>query len=162
MGSSQSILAWKMASCVTKKLLRLSAFRSTFANYISKNTISTHPAICSSYCCAKKSLLLSHIQNAPLQIPPLRLYSDKEPMNKKYVEDRVLLVLRLYDKINADKLSLESHLMNDMGLDSLDHVEVIMAMEDEFWFEIPDLEAEKLIHPKDIVQYVCDRQEIYD
>jgi len=83
-------------------------------------------------------------------------------MTKKYVEDRVLLVLRLYDKINAEKLSLDTHLMNDMGLDSLDHVEVIMAMEDEFWFEIPDLDAEKLIHPKDIVQYVCDRQEIYD
>ena len=37
---------------------------------------------------------------------------------------RVLLVLNLYDKIDNDKLSLDSHLMKDLGLDSLDHVEV--------------------------------------
>lgn len=32
----------------------------------------------------------------------------------------------------VDQLTLESHFMNDLGLDSLDHVEVVMAMEDEF------------------------------
>merc|ERR1712080_220243 len=151
-----------MASCVRKQLLRLSAFRCTYSRSQLKSSFSTQSALGSTYCCTNKSLLLSQIPNAPLQTLPLRCYSDAPPLTKKFVEDRVLLVLRLYDKINAEKLSLESHLMNDMGLDSLDHVEVIMAMEDEFWFEIPDLDAEKLIHPKDIVQYVCDRQEVYE
>merc|ERR1719450_68539 len=91
-----------------------------------------------------------------------RLYGDAPPLTKAFVTERVLLVLKLYDKINAEKLTAESHLMNDMGLDSLDHVEVIMAIEDEFWIEIPDLDAEKLLHPNDIVQYVCDRNDVYE
>lgn len=52
--------------------------------------------------------------------------------------------------------------MNDLGLDSLDHVEVIMAMEDEFGFEIPDADAEKLLKPSDIVRYVADRHDVYE
>lgn len=52
-------------------------------------------------------------------------------------------------------MSLESHFINDLGLDSLDHVEVIMAIEDEFGFEIPDMDAEKLLRPADIVRWVC-------
>lgn len=47
-------------------------------------------------------------------------------------------------------------------MDSLDHVEVIMAMEDEFGFEIPDVDAEKLLRPADIVRYVADREDIYE
>lgn len=49
-----------------------------------------------------------------------------------------------------------------MGLDSLDHVEVIMAIEDEFGFEIPDADAEKLLRPADIVRYVGDKEDVYD
>ena len=37
---------------------------------------------------------------------------------------RVLLVLNLYDKVDSAKLNLESHFFKDLGLDSLDHVEV--------------------------------------
>lgn len=60
------------------------------------------------------------------------------------------------------QLKLESHFINDLGLDSLDHVEVIMAMEDEFGFEIPDADAEKLLRPSDIVRYVADKEDIYE
>jgi NADH dehydrogenase (ubiquinone) 1 alpha/beta subcomplex 1 len=77
------------------------------------------------------------------------------------LKDRVLLVLRLYDKIDPEKLTLDSHFMNDLGLDSLDHVEVIMAMEDEFGFEIPDCDAERLMRPADIVQYIADKEDVY-
>ena len=57
---------------------------------------------------------------------------------------------------------MESHFINDLGLDSLDHVEVIMAMEDEFGFEIPDDHAEKLMTPKQIVRYVADHEDVYE
>lgn len=60
------------------------------------------------------------------------------------------------------QLKLESHFMNDLGLDSLDHVEVIMAMEDEFGFEIPDSDAEKLLKPCDIIRYIADKEDIYE
>merc|ERR1712063_73677 len=93
---------------------------------------------------------------------PARTFSDKPPMTKKSIEERVLLVLRLYDKVDPAKLSLDSHFINDLGLDSLDHVEVIMAMEDEFGFEIPDDHAEKLMTPKQIVRYVADHEDVYE
>ncbi|RZC42892.1 mitochondrial acyl carrier protein 1, partial [Asbolus verrucosus] len=86
-----------------------------------------------------------------LILPLERCYSSKPPLTLKLITDRVLLVLKLYDKVNPDKLTLDSHFINDLGLDSLDHVEVIMAMEDEFGFEIPDGDAEKLLKPADIV-----------
>jgi NADH dehydrogenase (ubiquinone) 1 alpha/beta subcomplex 1 len=52
--------------------------------------------------------------------------------------------------------------MKDLGLDSLDHVEVIMAIEDEFGFEISDSDAERLMRPKDILQYVADKNDIFE
>lgn len=60
------------------------------------------------------------------------------------------------------QLTVDSHFMDDLGLDSLDHVEIIMAMEDEFGFEIPDMDADKLLRPKDIVRYIADRKDIYE
>ncbi|ESN95422.1 hypothetical protein HELRODRAFT_86883, partial [Helobdella robusta] len=83
------------------------------------------------------------------------------PLTLDMVNQRVLLVLRLYDKINPDKLTLESHFINDLGLDSLDHVEVIMAIEDEFGFEIPDSDAERLLTPAHIVQYIADKEDLH-
>ncbi|XP_044759660.1 acyl carrier protein, mitochondrial isoform X1 [Coccinella septempunctata] len=91
-----------------------------------------------------------------------RFYSSKPPLTIDLISQRVCLVLKLYDKINPEKLTLDSHFMNDLGLDSLDHVEVIMAMEDEFGFEIPDADAEKLLKPADIVRYICDKEDIYE
>ncbi|KAF5270599.1 hypothetical protein FQA39_LY01337 [Lamprigera yunnana] len=97
-----------------------------------------------------------------LSLPLKRSYSSKPPLTLQFIADRVLLVLRLYDKVDPCKLRLESHFINDLGLDSLDHVEVIMAMEDEFGFEIPDTDAERLLRPKDIVQYIADKEDIFD
>ena len=59
------------------------------------------------------------------------------------------------------QLKLDSHFSKDLGLDSLDHVEVIMAIEDEFSFEIPDVDAEKLMTPADIIKYVVDKEECW-
>ncbi|XP_035232485.1 acyl carrier protein, mitochondrial-like [Stegodyphus dumicola] len=84
------------------------------------------------------------------------------PYTLSHIEERVLLVLKLYDKINPDTLTLNSHFYEDLGLDSLDHVEVIIAMEDEFDFEIPDEHTHRLMRPKDIVRYVADRFDIYE
>ncbi|XP_017104054.1 acyl carrier protein, mitochondrial isoform X2 [Drosophila bipectinata] len=84
---------------------------------------------------------------------------------KSTIEDikfRVLKVVSAYDKVTAEKLNVESHFINDLGLDSLDHVEVIMAMEDEFGFEIPDSDAEKLLKPADIIKYVADKEDVYE
>nr|CAH8871754.1 unnamed protein product [Trichobilharzia regenti] len=53
-------------------------------------------------------------------------------LSRAEVEDKVLAVCSAYDKIQSDKLTLDSSFMKDLGLDSLDHIEVIMEIENEF------------------------------
>ncbi|NXV88555.1 ACPM protein, partial [Calonectris borealis] len=93
--------------------------------------------------------------------PPCRRFSDLPPLTLADIKDRVLYVLKLYDKIDPEKAT-ESHFMKDLGLDSLDQVEIIMAMEDEFGFEIPDGDAEKLMCPQEIVDYIADKKDVYE
>jgi len=93
---------------------------------------------------------------------PRRTYAGKAPLTLDTIQQRVDLVLKLYDKINPEKLTQDSHFMNDLGLDSLDQVEIIMAIEDEFGFEIPDADSERLMRPRDIVQYIADKEDIFD
>ncbi|VDO21153.1 acyl carrier protein, mitochondrial precursor, putative [Brugia malayi] len=83
-------------------------------------------------------------------------------LTMKVVEQRIMLVLSLYDKIDPKKLTLDSDFKKDLGLDSLDFVEVIMAIEDEFHFEIPDGDSENMKTPRDIYQYICDRKDVYE
>lgn len=83
------------------------------------------------------------------------------PLTYDFARERIMLVLHLYDKIDPNKLTLDSHFSKDLGLDSLDHVEIIMEIEDEFRFEIPDKDAEKMFTPGDIVKYITDKEEAY-
>nr|XP_034339610.1 acyl carrier protein, mitochondrial-like [Arvicanthis niloticus] len=89
-------------------------------------------------------------------------YSDSPPLMSEGIKDRVLYLLKLYDKIDPERLSVNSHFMKDLGLDSLDQVEIIMAMEDEFGFEIPDIDAEKLMCPQEIIDYIADKKDVYE
>ncbi|XP_072205066.1 acyl carrier protein, mitochondrial [Excalfactoria chinensis] len=93
---------------------------------------------------------------------PCRRYSELPPLTLADIKERVLYVLKLYDKIDPEKLTAEAHFMKDLGLDSLDQVEIIMAMEDEFGFEIPDGDAEKLMCPQEIVDYIADKKDVYE
>nr|CAH8862245.1 unnamed protein product [Trichobilharzia regenti] len=91
---------------------------------------------------------------------PCRYYGHDVPITKPMIEDRVMLVLRLYDKVDPNKLTMDSRFREDFGIDSLDHVELVMAMEEEFCFEIPDIDAQRFLTPRDIIQYVCDKHDI--
>ena len=53
-------------------------------------------------------------------------------------------------------ITLESSFIDDLGADSLDIVELIMALEEEFDIEIPDEDAEKVVSVQDVVDYVKD------
>ncbi|XP_060680008.1 acyl carrier protein, mitochondrial-like [Hemiscyllium ocellatum] len=87
----------------------------------------------------------------------LRQYGDLPPLTLGSIQERVLYMLKLYDKINPDQLLPTSHFMKDLGLDSLDQVE-IMAMEDEFGFAIPGVDAEKLM--TEIVTYIANKKDV--
>ena len=56
--------------------------------------------------------------------------------------------------IEKDEITLESHLTDDLGADSLDAIELIMAVEEEFDVEIDDNEAQNIKLVSDIVNYL--------
>jgi len=56
--------------------------------------------------------------------------------------------------VSADQVKPESNLIEDLGADSLDAVELVMAVEEEFGIEVPDEEAEKLRTVGDIISHV--------
>jgi acyl carrier protein len=56
--------------------------------------------------------------------------------------------------VDAERVRPEASFIDDLGADSLDIVELVMAMEEEFDIEIPDEEAEKLKSVNDVVSYL--------
>ncbi|KAG8176683.1 hypothetical protein JTE90_002675 [Oedothorax gibbosus] len=97
-------------------------------------------------------------KNSSVLVAPSRSYSTDNPLSVEDITAKVLHVCKTFDKIPVDKVTLEAHFMNDLGLDSLDHVELIMNIEDDFNFEIPDGDAEKLLRPRDVVEYITRKQ----
>jgi acyl carrier protein len=60
--------------------------------------------------------------------------------------------------VTADKIVAEAKFVEDLGADSLDQVELVMALEDEFNLEIPDEDAEKLKSVAEVLAYVKSKQ----
>ena len=85
-----------------------------------------------------------------------RMYSGGRP-EKSVFHERALELMRGFDKIQAEKLSLDADFNKDLGLDSLDVVEVLMAVEDEFMIEIPDQEADNMHNLRQAVDFVYER-----
>jgi acyl carrier protein len=56
--------------------------------------------------------------------------------------------------VNADEVTVEASFIEDLGADSLDTVELVMALEEEFNMEIPDEEAEKIKTVGDAIEYI--------
>ena len=56
--------------------------------------------------------------------------------------------------VEADEVAIESTFIDDLGADSLEIVELIMAFEEEFGIEIPDEAAEKIKTVQDVVSYI--------
>jgi len=103
----------------------------------------------------------SHFKLAQAQAPPLlavnliqRRWLASAFLDEADVSDRVLGCLKNFQKVDPTKVTAESHFMNDLGLDSLDTVEVVMAFEDEFAIEIPDADAEKIHSTQDAIKYI--------
>jgi len=98
----------------------------------------------------------------------LRSFSAAAALDKATIEDRILKVLKAYPKVNQSKVCLSGLLrclirtvqltaeakFVDLDLDSLDAVEVVMGIEEEFGIEIPDADADKILSTADAISYI--------
>jgi len=70
------------------------------------------------------------------------------------IEERVTDIVVEQLGLERDKVQAESKFVDDLGADSLDTVELVMALEEEFEIEIPDEEAEKITTLREAIAYV--------
>ena len=70
------------------------------------------------------------------------------------IEQRVKKIVAEQLGVNESEIKTESSFVDDLGADSLDTVELVMALEEEFECEIPDEEAEKLTTVQQAIDYV--------
>ena len=79
-------------------------------------------------------------------------------MSEKPIEQKVKDIIVEQLTVNAEQVTPEAKFIEDLGADSLDIVEVVMAFEEEFGVEVPDSDAEKLLTVGDVVKYIEDKQ----
>ena len=70
------------------------------------------------------------------------------------VEERVKNIIVAQRGVKAEDVKNESKFIDDLGADSLDTVELVMALEEEFETEIPDEEAEKITSVQEAIDYI--------
>jgi acyl carrier protein len=70
------------------------------------------------------------------------------------IADRVKKIVTEHLGVEAEKVTEAAHFIDDLGADSLDTVELVMAFEEEFGCEIPDDAAEKILTVKDAIEYI--------
>ena len=75
------------------------------------------------------------------------------------VEAKVKEIIVQQLGVDADKVTLDASFVDDLGADSLDTVELVMAFEEEFGVEIPDEAAEKIATVRDAVDYLKEHAE---
>eukprot|EP01018_Ginkgo_biloba_P000092 Gb_24265 [translate_table: standard] len=76
-------------------------------------------------------------------------------LDKSQVTDRVISVIKAFQKVDPSKVTPTANFQKDLGLDSLDTAELVMAFEEEFAFEIPDSEADKIESIKLAIDYIA-------
>ena len=75
-------------------------------------------------------------------------------MNKKDISGKVKKMVADHLGVDEAKVSDESNFIDDLGADSLDTVELVMAFEEEFGSEISDNEAEKILTVGDAIKFI--------
>ena len=70
------------------------------------------------------------------------------------IEDKVKKIIAEKLSVDVEEIVPEASFVDDLGADSLDLVELIMSMEEEFDIDISDEDAEKLVTFKDVIEYI--------
>ncbi|KAH8119820.1 acyl carrier protein-like protein [Phellopilus nigrolimitatus] len=99
-----------------------------------------------------QSVALARAQTFALQRAS---YSAAAGLSSSDIQSRILDVLKSFEKVKANKLAPTASFSEDLGLDSLDAVEVVMAIEEEFAVEIPDAEADEIKTVQQAIDYIA-------
>lgn len=79
--------------------------------------------------------------------------------NSSSIEEKVRNIIVEQLGVNPEQVTREARFIEDLGADSLDTVELVMAFEEEFAIDVPDEEAEKLQSVGDVVTYIEENKE---
>lgn len=79
-------------------------------------------------------------------------------MNSEEIFDKVKEIIVEQLGVAENTVTTEASFIDDLGADSLDIVELIMSLEEEFDMEIPDADAEKIVTVNDVVEYIKNNQ----
>lgn len=86
----------------------------------------------------------------------VRAYSSEHhPLTVEDIETRIINCMKQFNKIDPETVTAKSHFQSDLGLDSLETIDVIMLIEDEFSIEIPDVEMEKIQTVEDAISFIA-------
>ena len=80
-------------------------------------------------------------------------------MSDKSIEEKVKDIIVEQLGVNPEQVTTTASFIEDLGADSLDTVELVMAFEEEFSVEVPDEDAEKLLTVGDVVKYIEGKSE---
>ena len=75
-------------------------------------------------------------------------------MSSEEIFDKVKEIIIEQLGVTESSITMEASFIDDLGADSLDIVELVMALEEEFDIEIPDADAEKVVTVGDVVDYI--------
>ena len=74
------------------------------------------------------------------------------------VEEKLKEIISKQLGVNSSEIVAEASFVEDLGADSLDTVELVMAFEEAFGIEIPDEDAEKIVKVKDAIEYINEKK----
>ncbi len=80
-------------------------------------------------------------------------------MSEKSIEERVKEIIVEQLGVTPEQITPEASFLEDLGADSLDTVELVMAFEEEFSVQVPDDDAEKLQTVGDVIRYIEEKAE---
>lgn len=75
-------------------------------------------------------------------------------LTKQEITDRVKTLIATQLGVELDKVTLEANFSTELGADSLDTVELVMAIEEEFKIDIPDQDAEKISNLEQAIDFI--------
>ncbi|PWN19432.1 putative ACP1-mitochondrial acyl-carrier protein, partial [Microstroma glucosiphilum] len=84
----------------------------------------------------------------------VRGYASGSGLSHQEIQNRIVEVLKSFEKVDPAKVNADAAFTSTLGLDSLDAVEVVMAIEEEFNIEIPDADADSIQTVGQAIEYI--------